>query len=147
MVEISSKAYCNINGMKLYRTSSTVIHLFQSNTMLTKMARTTEVFANSIEIGGRGKPSAMMATDSSQRGSRLARVVSQECGSAQRASFTFSISFTLSISQDANVCKPVCELLLTAPYCQNRPSKLAVEDGLCVTFFILFHQERVDHRV
>ena len=82
VVEISSNVYSSRNGKRLYKRSSIVNHLFKNSTIRTVMARTNEVFANSIEIGGRGKPYAMTVNDSNQIGSRLTRVVLQERGSA-----------------------------------------------------------------
>jgi hypothetical protein len=60
--------------------------------MLEAMARTNEVIANAMGTGGLGKPSAVMATDSSQSGSRLTRVPLQELGIAQRVSLMVTIS-------------------------------------------------------
>jgi hypothetical protein len=48
------------------------------STIPATIAATKEVIATSLEIGGGGKPSTMIENDSSQRGSRLARVVLQE---------------------------------------------------------------------
>lgn len=98
VVEISSKPYSSRNGKRLYKRSSIVIHLFKSSKMLAVMARINEIFATSMEIGGRGKPSSITANDSSQSGSKLARVVLQERGSAQLISFAYSISFTFLLN-------------------------------------------------
>ena len=64
--------------------------------MLTEMARINEVYANSIEIGGRGKPSTMMAIESNQRGSKLAMVV-LNLGTGLNRLFAFIITSICSI--------------------------------------------------
>ena len=46
--------------------------------MATAIARSKAVIANAGEIGGRGKPSAMMAKEINQSGKRLARVALHE---------------------------------------------------------------------
>ena len=95
MVEISSKMTISTNGKRLYKSSSIVIHFTHMSTMLATIATTKEVIATSLEIGGGGKPSTMIENDSSQRGSRLARVMLQERAGVVRISLVISISLNL----------------------------------------------------